>query len=336
MILKGFRYRVPTDPRGDISSGRKNEKGLPEKLPYFNVEDFPEVKEMYGDKPTEIVLFFPTDNLNDFLSYRHEKWGAKGDKAVLIRYCDNEECIHRIAEEVGGIKYEAGEISECICDALPENDPKLCQARFWFKAYIANPKTLRPNNPLTYRFHSSRNSAEHVISMLRSMKDLNMGVLRNIPFRLTVKIVQDQFEAKKNFPVWDLIPIGMLDEIRESTERFIEGKGLSAKALPSPKVEDSSPREVQETKPGPKLPTPVLNQVQHSQAEVDDKENQRRHDYKKYLTALQECPSTKYLTAIGAIINQIKDQFTPMDLEGLREAYNLRRQELNVKEIPAK
>jgi hypothetical protein len=304
MILKGFRYRVPTDPRGDISSGKRNEKGLPEKLPYFNVEDFPELVEIYGPKPTELILFFPTDNPNDFLSYRYERWGAKGDKSVLIRYCDCEECVHRIAEDVGGVKYEAGEVTQCVCDALPQDDRQLCTPRFWFKAFVAHPQTLRPNNPLTYRFHSSRNSAEHIISALLLMKDLNMGVLRNIPFRLTVTIVQDQVEAKKNFPVWNLTPIGMLDEIRETTRRLLEECLTGQKVLPV-------------AAPAPAEKPPVITA-----------EEVRKQKYPQYITRLQQAPSLVELKKIGEEILKKKDQFTPMDLDGFRAAYEMRFTEL--------
>ncbi len=242
MLVKDFRYRVAADPRGNITTGQRSEAGLPEKLDYFNVSDFPELIEMYGEKPAELVIYFPTDNPFDFIQDRYERWASKDGKSVLVRHCDRETCIHRISETVGTDDFGAGEESSCSCITFDLDEKKQCKRHMWMKAYVAHPKTFAINNPLTYFFDNhSRNSAENVISHILQIKDLNMGVLRNVPFRLSVRMVQDSSEAKKKFPIWYLTVIGFLDQIRESRERLLP---KDPEKLPEAKEPTDSKKEL--------------------------------------------------------------------------------------------
>jgi len=215
-MIKNINLKIACDPRGNISSGHKTEAGYPESLDYFNISKFPELIEAYGEKPTALVLFFPTNRITDFLDCNYQLWG-KNNK--LIRSCDGEKCLHRINEEVNGKKYAAGEETECICNQLPAEDKKRCRFSGWFKAFVALPRIGKIDNPMPYRFVTgSHHSMENVISELEKMLVLNNGVLIGVPFMLTVKMVSGIDNRK--FPIWNLFPIGTLSTIRERGQRL--------------------------------------------------------------------------------------------------------------------
>lgn len=223
-MIKNIQLRVSADPRGKIKSGMKNAKGLPQSLDYFNVSKFPELEIAYGLKPAMLIVFFPTDNITDFFDTNYDRWGrAKGkDKeGVLIRRCNGEVCVHRIDETIDGTKYAAGEESECVCrkhsDKMKQDEK--CRWITSFSAYIATPQTGKINSPMCYRFESSENSGKNILSQLEQFKVVNNGSLLGVPFALSVKMVSGK-KAKEKFPVWNIIPIGTLTEIKKRLERF--------------------------------------------------------------------------------------------------------------------
>ena len=212
-MIKNMQLKVSFDPKGNISSGHKNQDGLPESLDYFNISKFPELIEGYGEKPTALVLFFPTNRITDFLDCNNRLWGRTN---TMIRSCDGERCFHRIAEELEGLKCKAGEDTECWCKKLnlPSNHKKRCHYNGWFKAYVLLPNLRKVDNPMPYRFITgSHNSIENVMSALESMLVLTKGNLIGVPFVLTVKMVAGVDKAK--FPIWNLFPIGTLSGIEE-------------------------------------------------------------------------------------------------------------------------
>ena len=80
---------------GNIKTGKKNEKGIPEKLPYFHVEedkgtsyDMVEIfKQLYPGQPTKLKIRFTSENPFNFKFKRYVN-----GKAVCI---GNEDCSHR-------------------------------------------------------------------------------------------------------------------------------------------------------------------------------------------------------------------------------------------------
>lgn len=103
---------------GNIKTGKKNEKGIPEKLPYFHVEedkstsyDMVEIfKQLYPGKPTNLKIMFTTENPFNFKFKRYVNGKAacigNGTKAITvgkdakdnntqIEIECNEECQHR-------------------------------------------------------------------------------------------------------------------------------------------------------------------------------------------------------------------------------------------------
>jgi hypothetical protein len=212
-MIKGMKLRVNSDIRGNISSGKKSEAGFPESLDYFNISKFPELIEVYGEKPQMLVLFFPTDRITDFLDCNYRLWGSN---KAMIRSCDSEKCFHRIDETVDSLQCKAGEETECWCKKLTEDHKKRCRYSGWFKAFIAHPKLGKVDNPMPYRFITgSHNSIENIMSELEKMLVLNNGKLIGIPFMLSVKMVAGT--GKNKYPIWNIASIGTMSQIRKLT-----------------------------------------------------------------------------------------------------------------------
>lgn len=223
-----MRYRVATDSRGKITSGKKSDRGYPQSLNHFNITEFPELIKGYGEKPNKLVVFFPSDTITDFFDCNYVLYG----KDTKIRSCDSEECIHRIKEDINGSHYEAGECSECVCKDMPDRiekdgkevpNPKKCKYTMYLKAFIADPQLRKVNNPLCYLFYTgSQNSGDNIYSEIEKIQALNMGVLRGVPFILEVEMVGGKEDAKMKFPIWKIHAVGMIDEIRERTEYMLD------------------------------------------------------------------------------------------------------------------
>jgi len=130
-------YRINVDKRGKITTGikKKNDKGVeyPSTTDYFVIDEFPELKAIYGEKPKKLMLVFPQNEISSFLQIDKVLYGSNN---AMIRKCDEIECIHRIDEELDHVgiidvdgslketepfkkKYVAGEISECCCKTMP-------------------------------------------------------------------------------------------------------------------------------------------------------------------------------------------------------------------------
>ena len=103
---------------GNIKTGKKNEKGLPEKLPYFHVEEDKSTniemvdifKQLYPNKPTELRIKFTSENPFNFRFKRYVNGKAvcigNGTKAITVGKDNknnniqievecNEQCQHR-------------------------------------------------------------------------------------------------------------------------------------------------------------------------------------------------------------------------------------------------
>lgn len=257
-MVKNFRFRITVDNRGKITCGKKREGSeIPQSLDYFDVSDFPELGAWYGPKPKRLLIYFPTDTVADFFDTAFNAWytssaGKKGKK----RSCDGETCLHYIDEEINGKQYAAGEETECICKALEENDKKRCRYDCYLKAYIGNPENGKIENPCCYMFTThSDNSADGIYSELEKIKLLNMGVLRMIPFELSVAMHDGP--AGKRYPIISLRVWGLLTQIREASKNFLGG-------LPAPFLE---------TQKGLPAPVEVERKVACDIAIEDDSQN---------------------------------------------------------------
>lgn len=241
-MIRNFRARVMTDPRGKIKTGQKNERGLPQSLDYFKIDVFPELLEAYGQKPTAFVIKFPSDEPLDFFDTWFERWGGRksdNQEGTLIRRCDGETCLHRINESIGGKSYGAGEESACVCQSLDEKDKQRCTYILRLKAWVVLPQTGKIENPLCYRFESgSHNSGDTIMSALNDVRILTGGTLRGIPFSLSVKMVSGKTDAKLKFPIWSLIPVGTVTQMRDHSRLLTDAQSVPLLAKAPGALED--------------------------------------------------------------------------------------------------
>ena len=228
-MIKNRRVRLTSDQRGKIKSGKLGRNkadtfDIPVSLDHFNVEDFPEIQDSYGKEPKELVVFCPTDNIEDFFFDKFGCYGGSKENPVLKRSCDGETCIHRINENLAGQQFVAGEEGNCICDALPEKiekdgkmkaNPELCRYVCDVKLYVAIPPTYKVINPACYIFETgSENSGGNILSELEKISKLNMGRLYGVPFRISVRMLSGKEDAKQKFPIWDFAMVGMLTDLK--------------------------------------------------------------------------------------------------------------------------
>lgn len=239
------KMKIQSDQRGKISSGKKNPvNGLPMKLDYFDVSDFAELTQVYGDKPKQLIVVLPSDNPADFLQDSYTLYGGKpGKDATKIRTCDGNNCVHRIDENVGGESFKAGEISDCVCKVLglfdtedKELKKKACRYRAYFKAFVAD-KSGRVITPMPISFETgSINSGSNIGSTVAQMQFITSSMtggksmIAFLPFIITVKMVSSSKKANLTFPIWHLYPVGSMAQIRnrllEVAKRFGGGDSL--------------------------------------------------------------------------------------------------------------
>ena len=244
-------YRINVDKRGKITTGikKKNDKGVeyPSTTDYFVIDEFPELKAIYGEKPKKLMLVFPQNEISSFLQIDKVLYGSNN---AMIRKCDEIECIHRIDEELDHVgvidadgslkesephkkKYVAGEISECCCKTMPATitkngkevkNPKLCNCAMYMKAHIVDYKTKKIVSPICYLFYSgSINTAANIYSELDKIKTITNGRLANIPFGLSLDMVGGRNDAKRKYPIWNIQVLGTMEQLEKATNSFLYG-----------------------------------------------------------------------------------------------------------------
>lgn len=248
-MINDLKYKIPVDSRGSITSGIKatsktTGKEYPKSVDYFVIDDFPELKQSYGDKPQKLVLFFPADKLEDFLDINYVLYGANNS---LIRKCNGDNCFHRIDNEIEQAKFKAGQTTPCICKQyeLPDDHKKKCRPFFWMKGFIGDIKLGKVNSSMCFLFKTgSKNSAENIISELRKIQTLTNGKLFGIPFGLSVDMVSGSQDAKTKFPIWKLQALGNISQLKEWNEtvqmRIPSKQELKQIESPLPELEEEN------------------------------------------------------------------------------------------------
>lgn len=222
-MIKNLPVKVTFDERDDITCGRLNEQEKMEKLDYFDISPFPELIAAYGEKPADIYLLLPTNDLALNFDCWFQRWGKKeGGVGVKVSQCDGENCVFRVPYSIGDKKFEAGEEVPCICPGIDakieETDEsaspeiikalkgKKCKAYAWLKGWALDPKTFKPIQTLCYRFTThSVNSAGAVKTEIEKVQFMNQGVLLGVIFKLSVRMVQSATDNKKRYPLWSLV-----------------------------------------------------------------------------------------------------------------------------------
>jgi len=111
--IKGLSDQIRLPRRGRIRLGEKQVSPktgaeYPKKLDYFLCPE--EVQEVYEEKPRELDILFPTNNVRAFWDQSYTRYGANG---WLCRG-DGERAIER----------ETGELADCPCDYLNDDASK--------------------------------------------------------------------------------------------------------------------------------------------------------------------------------------------------------------------
>lgn len=206
-MIKNIKIRINVDQRGAITCGSLV-GGRPKGLDHFDLEPFPELRAVYGDKPRSLVIYLPSDDLMSCFDCEYSAWGKAPSGPVKKRICDGEECLHRVRETIGTETFGAGELSPCVCENLSDDDPAHCRYSAHLKAYVADPETRSLISPVCYvlRTHSS-NSGDAVYSELQKVFSLTSMLfgeprLTGIPFLLSVAMVSRRDDAGRKFPIW--------------------------------------------------------------------------------------------------------------------------------------
>jgi hypothetical protein len=242
--------RINIDKRGKITTGIKKKsestgKEYPATTDYFVIDDFPELKPIYGEKPKKLVVVFPTNIMIDFFTVDYVLYGSNN---TMIRKCDGEECMHRIDEELLLVstlddegnaqesehrnkKYIAGELSECCCKLMAQTidkngkeakNPKHCSCAMYLKAFLVDYKTKKIISPLCYHFYSgSENTAANIYSELTKIQTMMNGRIAGLPFGLSVDMVPGKTNAKIKYPIWTLQILGTMAQLEQAAESFL-------------------------------------------------------------------------------------------------------------------
>ena len=336
-----IRLRIQRDLRGKITNGMKNEQGLPVKLNYFRIDDFPELVKAYGEKPITMLLFCPTDNMKDFFIYEMVKWGKKdGQKdGVRTRTCNGKKVKFHVPFEYKGKKYEAGKEYDCMCTALnldpndKEDKKRMCRADVSLDVFIYCPDVKDLQSPLCYRIQChSKNSGDEVYSALTHAQKITGGKLFGVPFMLSVRMVQSKDDPRQKFPIWQMRVMGLIPQLKkllgQAGSNFIMPHDIEEEplallseatevvAIEEPDAEEGSPSGKEETvvagkTDGDLFDTPLVDVLN---SELDNVE--RFRDIKKLmawkaqaepkLKKLTEPQRNAILTKFAGIINSLK------------------------------
>jgi len=286
-MRQNWKMRISSDRRGKITTGMKGTssagKEIPKSLDYFNVTKFPELIEVYGDKPNKLILIFPGDNIDEFFQTEYARWStSKTGNPWKKRTCDGETCHHNTPEALNvdgkDVSYNAGEEHECFkCyeDNCRIDADDTCKPYTGFSAFILDPREGEGKIilPRPYRFQTnSINSSDNLLSELYNIFN-NFGGIAGIPFTLSVKMMETQVPGakgkveKRKYPLWDVQAYGsvaMINMFRErkqlptrdenaiviSEDRLIAGDihgkketQVHKEALAEPAVEETAPQD---------------------------------------------------------------------------------------------
>jgi len=195
-----IKVSIGHDRRGKITSGAGS-KSAPKSLNYFNVRQFDEILYHYGEKPDKLILYFPSNTLEHFLTYRFVQWGSNGQtkrvcdkKTFFVRYDQEREREKGVVTEYPGDYYRAGKTYDC------EHGRCGCRVDFRLIAFIANPKTGALINLLPYMFRStSAISADFILTQLK----FHAGHYLGLNWLIWVEEVKN---GLKKYPIWKIEP----------------------------------------------------------------------------------------------------------------------------------
>ena len=221
MMRKDIKIRISCDMRGKITTGTKSDKGFPVSLDYFDISEFPELRAVYGEKPSKLVLIFPSNNIEDFVFTEYSQWGGKGKTAVKKRYCDGESCTFNAAGKVNGKAIEPGTSCHCVCKQFDLTGEDACKCYTSIKAFVVNPNTGKIENHIPYKFENhSVNSSDNVLTEIIKISQITGGRLMGVPFLMSVTMKETlKAGEKRKFPIWSIQAVGKIDNVLAFAEK---------------------------------------------------------------------------------------------------------------------
>lgn len=237
MIRNDVKIRISRDIRGKITSGTKSNNGngkeYPVSLDHFNINPFEELRRVYGEKPDRLLLYFPTNEIEDWFSSEYSLWGGKAGPPIKKRSCDGNKCHFNVNEEIQGNSYPAGLETSCICKVLQlqSTDKNSCGCYTGFKAFVADPNDGRILHHICYLFQTmSKNSGDALISELYKVSKITSGKFVGVPFVLSVKMVNTVVDGqKKKYPIWSIQVFGDMQKLLSLSERSLLPVGGDSK-----------------------------------------------------------------------------------------------------------
>jgi len=294
MLRKDIKMRIARDKRGYITTGNrgKEDNENPRSFDYFNLNDFPELQAVYGEKPTQILIVFPTDNIEDFYSTEYSLWGTgKGGMKVKKRACDGETCVDCITREE----------SPCLCANLPERE---CKCYMELKAFIINPHTGTIINfsPTSFKTHSV-NSADAIYSQLEQIWIMTGGKIRGIPFLLSVQMVEklNEKSQKTKFPIWSIQVATDINRALQyakiaalpTTEQNRLAIDATIAVDETPALPAGSGKQAEPNQPEPEITGSVISEKQRKRMFAIAKEHDISHETIKAIIQAYGYESTK-------------------------------------------
>jgi hypothetical protein len=253
MLLVKHHHKLESDSRGKITTGKKREgTDQGQALDYFNLDKFPELKQLYGEKPTSLLIVLP-DEFPYVYKEAFERWGrsanARTERGSKISECDGETCRFRIPYTIGTRRIEPQTSMPCVCremrlrfipgyedeyDELDQNEEirrRACKYNMYLTAYVASPHDGKVQNFVPYCFRtSSLHSGASVRSVLEYMTQFTtarFGAPRItwMRFHLSVKMVEARDDPSKKFPIWQCRPAETMQQITNRVISMAETMG---------------------------------------------------------------------------------------------------------------
>jgi len=269
MPIKSWDTDLRIPRFGMIRLGEKGPKGNPIALDYFVVPD--EVKKVYGEKPKELDILLPSENLEEVLSAWYKRYGkntgiiCRGDEetALLSLYhvvtrpkdyairltqdgrCFDAEDRELPIEEIGGTRWVRIPCNPKICPFAARNGETLPSCR-----PIAILNFLLPEVPGAIGVYSiatsSRRSYQNILAGITLIRN-RLGYISDIPLKLRVSMVKCHpiVEGKKittEKPVLDIrLAVSLKEALELSRERRLQ---LTNRVnIPFEPVDESVPPE---------------------------------------------------------------------------------------------
>lgn len=218
-----IQRRINTDSRGSITTGRLV-NNRPRSTEHFVVDDFAELIAAYGKEPKKLAIMFPSNDPLDWLFSRHSDSIKNKETGNMFtrRYCDGTTCHFNMDMKVCGRQYQADQEVACLCydESLNLADDEKCKLYTAMKAYVVHPINGVIIHHMAYKFENhSIYSTGNILSEIEKVLAFTGGKIMGVMFVLSCRMVDKPGKQLKKYPLWNIEPIGSIDQIRARAEQ---------------------------------------------------------------------------------------------------------------------